>query len=218
MPPGRPAACASRQQWRGFGCAAGVTVFGLVVAFLVDGLPAFAAVASPAVRPGLVDGPPPSTSSSAVRPSRSWSTGATAPASGSSSTLTREPRKGGTAWPPLRGRRAWLCQSLNLRRVAVPMHSTLSGCYEPDATVAWTSRSRRRPAAPSSAGVAPSARRCTNRSRGTSRPTWGSPARGTPMGTACRRTWSGSSAATSNAAFWPTASPVPGAGRAGTIF
>jgi len=83
--------------------------------------------------------------------------------------LTREPRKGGTAWPPLRGRRSRLCQSLNLRRVAVHTHSSLSGCYEPAAPVAWTSRSRRRPAAPSTAGAAPSTHHCTARCRAISR-------------------------------------------------
>ena len=61
------------------------------------------------------------------------------------------------------------------------MHSSLSGCYQPDAPVAWTSRSRPRPAAASTAGAAPSAHPCTARCRAIWRPTWRSPATGTPM-------------------------------------
>jgi hypothetical protein len=110
-----------------------------------------------------------------------------------------------------------LWQSLNLRRVAVHRYSTLSGHYEPDATVACTSRPRLRPAALCTAGAAPSARRCTARCKGISRPTWRSRARGAAMARACRGTWSGSFAAIWSAAFSPTASPVPGAGSADTI-
>jgi len=76
------------------------------------------------------------------------------------------------------------------------------GCRDTDcaAVAAWTPPSTRGARAPCIAAAAPSARRCTDRSRGTLRPTWRSPARGALTGTACRSKWSGSSAATSNAA------------------
>jgi hypothetical protein len=111
-----------------------------------------------------------------------------------------------------------LCQFLDLLRMTVDTSRTMFGPHAYVAVVAWTLPSTRRARTPCIAAAAPNARRCTNRSRGTWRPTWRSPARGAPMGTACRTTWSESSAATWNAAFWPTASPGPGARSAGTIF
>jgi len=95
--------------------------------------------------------------------------------------------------------------------MTVSIYSYVFGPYAYAAVAAWTLPSPQQARAPCIAGAAASARRCTNRSRGTSRPTWGSPARGASMGTAWRTTWSERSAAIWNAAFWPTAWPVPGA-------